>query len=554
MQSPLEPYVRARDRGMSDEVRALSTRVIDPRAAAKGFLVVACLGGFLLWWLAESLWRGADRETSAARALQRLADPEPVVPQGVVVRPVAILLLDGLRVDEAAALPAMRDFSAGARAGNLLFPSPTFSTGGYHALVTGASNELTGVVTNRYVFLEGGGAPRLDTVADRVRALGGRERYLAEDLDWLLQLLTPVAAAREVVGLREFDAAVTRALDDFGASDAPGLLVAHLLAVDESAHEGGIASAQHRAALVRANALIAALHRAQQARPALVAVVLADHGHVDAGGHGGDEPDVQRAPFALRAQGLPAGRVEDLAPECVTRLITLASGVPTPRSSTCATFDAPPPGRLLARVAYARDAARTERLYHEARTTGLLGFAMLLTLMGLGATKRSFTGFDAGSLLAPLVWLAGALLAHRFLLDKPFTLSAMHLVRPHLATVGSLSACAAALGVWLGAGLATRRGRPPSPPRLALRRAAGALVWASIAAFGLCWARIGGSYSPWPLTASAAYAPLFLVAAGVGALVVAALVLLGTVAKREDPSYERATADGGPSTGPGDIT
>ena len=62
------------------------------------------------------------------------------------------------------------------------------------------------------------------------------------------------------------------------------------------------------------------------------------------------------------------------------------------------------------------------------------------------------------------------------------------------------------------------------------------------------------SYSPWPLTAFTAYAPLFLVAAGIGALIVAALVLLGTVAKREDPYYERPTEDGGPSAGSGDIT
>ena len=84
--------------------------------------------------------------------------------------------------------------------------------------------------------------------------------------------------------------------------------------------------------------------------------------------------------------------------------------------------------------------------------------------------------------------------------------------------------------------------------------AAGALVWASIAAFGLCWARIGGSYCPWPLTASAAYTPVFLVAAGAGALLVAVLVLLGTIAKREDPSYERPTTAGDPPAGPGDIT
>ena len=145
-------------------------------------------------------------------------------------------------------------------------------------------------------------------------------------------------------------------------------------------------------------------------------------------------------------------------------------------------------------------------------------------------------------------------LGHRLLLQKPFTLSALDVVTPHLVSVGVLGVSSGALGIALGALRATRNGRPPTPPRLALRRASGALVWASIAAFALAWARIGGSYSPWPLTAFAAYAPVFLAAAGIGALIVAALVLLGTVAKREDPYYERPTADGGPSTGSGDIT
>jgi hypothetical protein len=552
--APLEPYVRARDRGMSDEVRELSTRVIDPRAASLGFLLVAGVGAFVLWWLAESLWREADHETAATRALRQLADPEPTLPAGHRVRPIVILLLDGLRVDEAARLPAMRAFREGARTGSLLFPNPTLSTGAYHALVTGAPNRLTGVFTNRYHRTSDAGVARVDTLGDRVRALHGRERYLGEDLDWLLQLLTPSLAAREVLATRDFDATVRRAMAELAATAEPGLLVAHLLAVDESAHAGGVTSAAHREALRRADALIAELHRQTREQPGLVALVLADHGHLAVGGHGGDEPEVMRAPFALRADGLAPGHIEDLPPECVPRLLTLASGLPTPRSSTCVLFDAPAPERLLERAAFAEDAARQQRLYHEARTLGVLGLAMLLALMGLGATKRSFTGLDAGSLLAPLVWLAGVVLGHRLLLQKPFTLSALDVVTPHLVSVGVLGVSSGALGIALGALRATRNGRPPTPPRLALRRASGALVWASIAAFALAWARIGGSYSPWPLTAFAAYAPVFLAAAGIGALIVAALVLLGTVAKREDPYYERPTADGGPSTGSGDIT
>ncbi|MCB9629313.1 MAG: alkaline phosphatase family protein [Sandaracinaceae bacterium] len=561
MSAELHSHARAADRGMSAEVRALSTRVIDPRAAAKGFVLVALLGAPLLWWLAESLWVGADRATDASRALTHFADPEPPPPvpgsEGGV-RPIALLLVDGLRVDEAERLPAMRAFAAGGRHGTLRYPRPTLSTGAYHALVTGTANHLSGVATNRYHRTSNGAVARLDTLADRVRALGGRQRYLAEDLDWLLQLLTPVRADRELHVGRAFDEAAARAFHDFAREATPGLLVAHLLAVDESAHEGGVHSQAHQDALSRADALIAALLEAQRRQPALVALVLADHGHLEVGGHGGDEDEVTHAPFALRgpegALGAATTPDAELPPECIPRLLSLASGLPTPRSATCTRFDALPGSSLLARAAYAEDAARQTRLVHEVYAVGWLALAMLLALMGLGATKRSFSGLDAGSVLAPLVWLGGVALLHLVVLGRPLTLSAIHLVTPHLFGVGVLGALTGALGIAVGAAVAVFRGRPATDPRLALRRAAGALVWASIVSFALSWARIGGSYSPWPPTAFAAYAPVFLAAAGIGALLVAAATLLATVAKREVSYYERPTADGAPAPGPGDIT
>jgi hypothetical protein len=440
----------------------------------------------------------------------------------------------------------------------LRYPRPTLSTGAYHALVTGAPNHLTGVFTNRYHRTSNASVARVDTLADRVRAVGGRERYLAEELDWLLQLLTPRPASRALYTGAAFDEAAKRAFADLASAVTPGLVVAHMLAVDESAHDGGIHSPAHLAALQRANALIESLRAARSQQPELVALVLADHGHLEVGGHGGDEDEVQHAPFALQGPGLAAGPsaapVADLPPECVPRLLAVASGLPTPRSATCAQLASAPDRRLLERVAYAADAARRTRLYHEAHTVGLLGLAMLLSLMGLGATKRSFSGLDAGSVLAPATWLLGVTLLHLGALGRPLTLSALHLVTAHLVAVGVLGALTGALGIALGAHVAVVRGAPHASPRMAVRRAAGALVWASIAAFALSWARTGGSYSPWPLTAFAAYAPVFLAAAGIGALLVAAATLLATVAKTEVSYYERATADGATAPGPGDIT
>ncbi|MCB9657472.1 MAG: alkaline phosphatase family protein [Sandaracinaceae bacterium] len=557
MPAPLHSHARSLDRGMSEDVRALSTRVIDPRAASKGFVVVALLAMPLLWWMAESLWVHADHETDATRALRDFADRDDanvVDPAPSSPRPLAILLVDGLRVDEAERSPALRAFRAGALHGTVRYPRPTLSTGAYHALVTGTPNRLSGVFTNRYHLTSGGGVARVDSLADRVRAVAGRERYVAEDLDWLLQLLTPRAEARELFTGQAFDAAARDAFAAFARDASPGLLVAHMLAVDESAHETGVDSALHAAALGRADALVAALHAAVDAQPALVALVIADHGHLDVGGHGGDEPEVVRAPFAIRGAQIADrdGDTLELAPECVAALLAGATGSATPRSSTCL-GEQPTPGGLQ-RVAFAEDAARRQRGLHEARTLGLLGLGMLLTLMGLGATKRSFSGLDAGSVVAPLVWLAGTVVLHLAVLGRPLTLSAIHLVNPHVVAVGVCGAVSGALGMALGAWLAIARAGAGADPRLALRRAAGGLVWASIAAFGLAWARIGGAYSPWPVTAFAAYAPVFLAAAGVGALLAAAATLLGTMAKREVSYYERPTVGGSAPPGPGDMT
>ncbi len=564
MTAPLHSHTRAADRGMSEEVRALSTRAIDPRAAAKGFVVVAALGALLLWWRAEALWIGADDPSDVSAELLRYPDPEPVsasspAPSAAGVASIVVLLVDGLRVDEAQALPAMRAFQHGALSGVLEMPRPTLSTGAYHALFTGAPNRFTGVHTNRFHFSQADPRARVDSLADRVRAISGREEYVAEGLDWLVRLLARAPSAPHVLPDDAFDAHTRAALLRWRDERGPGLFVAHMLAVDESAHASGIRSRDHREALDRANTLIDALLSLSRARPDTVTMVLADHGHLDLGGHGGDEPEVRMAPFALRGPTVLAGDERPLPPECVASLLAQAASLPTPLHATCVLPEGLVTGqvsslgsaRFRERVAYAADALRKQRVMHELRTFLLSMVMVLLVLMGLGATKRSFSGLDAGVVVAPLVWAAGVLAFHLLGMRKPLTLSAIDLVTPHLLAVGFSGAGAGALGIALGARLSHAAG---ATWRLGLRRAAAGLIWATLAAFWLAWARVGGSYAPWPSTAFAAYAPVLLASAGIGGLISAGLTLLATVAKREDPYYARPQADGSAAVRSGDIT
>jgi hypothetical protein len=244
-----------------------------------------------------------------------------------------------------------------------------------------------------------------------------------------------------------------------------------------------------------------------------------------------------RAPFALRADGLAPGHIEDLPPECVPRLLTLASGLPDAALVTCVRSSThPPPARLLERAAYAERRRTSTAAVSRGAHHGCAGARHVAHAHGPRGHQAQLHGLDAGSLLAPLVWLAAWPLAHRLLLQKPFTLSAI--APGHSAPRERRVLSVRSPGRWgLRSARCWPRGTGARPRRPGSRCAGRRARWCGRRSpLSPCaWARIGGSYSPWPLTAFAAYAPLFLAAAGIGALIVAALVLLGTVAKREDP-------------------
>jgi hypothetical protein len=106
------------------------------------------------------------------------------------------------------------------------------------------------------------------------------------------------------------------------------LVMIHVLAVDEAAHAHGRRGAAYDAALARADHVLATI---RAAAPDAQWLVLADHGHVAAGGHGDVEDEVRRvlacwspAPPGVGADALGAGvHLVDVA-----RWIADALGVP----------------------------------------------------------------------------------------------------------------------------------------------------------------------------------------------------------------------------------
>jgi hypothetical protein len=100
---------------------------------------------------------------------------------------------------------------------------------------------------------------------------------------------------------------------------------------DEAGHNWGAASAEYaRAARLADDALRGLAAEVDLARETLV--VVGDHGHVDEGGHGGDEEAVMTVPLVLAGRGVRRGagrcRHTDLAPTLSALL-----GLPIPASN-----------------------------------------------------------------------------------------------------------------------------------------------------------------------------------------------------------------------------
>ncbi|MCO5166800.1 MAG: alkaline phosphatase family protein [Planctomycetes bacterium] len=472
---------------------------MDRRAAAWTAAVafVLALGAL---GLLERLLATADRPPGFDLTAQ--AAPAPDRPPGHLL----VVLVDGLRVDDAERLPAWRALAPSSAVATIALPTPTFSRPFYHLLLTGVPPDASGVRSNRF-----DGRARHDAVTDRVRAAGGSAAFVAEGIDWLRRM-----HGRPGDGGTDADDALGAPLDEavrrWRAAPAPSLLLVHVIAVDEASHAHGVGSAAQRAALERADATLARLARAAEGAPV---VVLSDHGHLDAGGHGGHEPEVARAPLLARALGLPPGRLAEEVD--ATRLAaTLAAwlGVPPPLTAVGApvealaprgaTFEVERHRRLAAAVEAGRRAER-ERLAR--RRTWLVPLALVALTLAWRAT-----GSTPALLPAALLWPALVVGLH-LLLGRPLTHSALDTTAHHAPRVAALGVLAA---LATGALAAARVGP---------RRAALLVGWSAATSALLAGAWVGLALGPWPLGPRERYLPLLLAGAAAAALVAVAITL-----------------------------
>lgn len=239
---------------------------------------------------------------------------------------VVVVIVDGLRADVARTLPT---FQRVAEDGSFLTAQtsqPSLSLPGWTLLTSGAPPEVSGVTTNWYE-----GPVRVDslfTSAERAGVTTAIVGHSAWD-----QLYGDVvtegwfggkddAASDEKIGRQAIG--IIRNLH-------PELLVVHMPDVDNVGHELGV-GADYRQAAERADAVIARI--LGEAGSDATIVLTSDHGHIDAGGHGGSETEVTTTPLVVAGPGTVIGATGEVSQADVAPTVAALLGLSRPTHAT----------------------------------------------------------------------------------------------------------------------------------------------------------------------------------------------------------------------------
>ncbi len=262
-------------------------------------------------------------------------------PQPPPVRPLAarvvLIIVDGMRDDiTRTGMPALDRLRQYGTDATLLTEQPSLSYPNWTTILTGAPQTITGVTTNWWE-----GRVPVPTVMDSAREAGKRVAVVGPTDFADLYGIKPGVSVK----LRDWpeDGYLSKTLVDDALrivrEQDPQFVVLHLPDLDEAGHDFGGTSAQYRAVAAKIDAdlgrLVATLQDEQTAF-----VVVADHGHIASGGHGGWEPEVNRVPFIVagagaRLSGQTTGTLDQVSPT-----VALLGGFMPPAFSAGATLRA----------------------------------------------------------------------------------------------------------------------------------------------------------------------------------------------------------------------
>ncbi|MEU8525062.1 MULTISPECIES: alkaline phosphatase family protein [Streptomyces] len=259
----------------------------------------------------------------------------PTLPNGTSLDKVLVVGMDGLRYDriDAADAPNLKAMMANGTYGlSLLYANPMAATSsgpGWSTISTGVWPDKHGVRDNTFTGRNYGRYPGFLARLNQVRP--GLSLFAAVDWPELdtYGTVTPGADAKLVYNNNYVvnDKVITDATEDILRNQNPDVLFVYFGETDEIGHNYGAASPKYLDAIAVQDGYLGRLRAAIKARPSYASerwtvIIATDHGHTDAGGHGGSSIEERRTFVLAEGPGIAAG-----ARPIDTRLVDVAATV-----------------------------------------------------------------------------------------------------------------------------------------------------------------------------------------------------------------------------------
>ena len=480
-----------------------------------------------------------------------------------LTRRVVFVLIDGLRADTAAdpqVMPFLNELRAQGASATVHSETPSYSAPGYTVLFTGAWPEFSDGPPMNLAYEEYTPWTQDHLFAAAKRA--GLTTAIA-GFDWFEKMVPQDTVDGAYYTAGEDDAAdraIVAAALPWLRDDAHGLTLVHLLQVDYAGHhQGGPQDPRWNEAARRADELLRELVATLDLTQDTV-LVTSDHGHIERGGHGGQEPVVLAEPLVMAGAGVKPGAYSDgqqvdIAPtlaallgtaipaaaqgQVLTDMLDLPAGAlagvqsatQMQRQGLAAAYSAASGQEIVVKAgddpAAAIVAARAARAMGQ-RLPRLLLAAALVGLLALAAWRRrsrTLAWMTAAALVYALIFN----LKYALLDGRTYSLSSVASADDLIAAV-AINAALALVLAWLALLAALRLHRRP-----AAAAAQGTLAWSllTMALVGLPALLsfvVNGVQVSWTLPEPATYFLGFLAALQLLIIAVVGLLLAGIAA------------------------